>query len=168
MQKTTILKAIIGLFFSLVIFSCGDNQKTNETSSNSGSSMAQTEKAALAVSTAKDYIGTPYKSAGVDKEGVDASALTMLSWKAAGVKLARIAQEQSRQGQQVVMDQVSSGDLVFFAQNKGGKQVSLCGIVTKKTAQGFNFIYTSSKDGVKETAFSPYWKDRLVVIKRVG
>ncbi|OHX66444.1 C40 family peptidase [Flammeovirga pacifica] len=141
-------------------------KKGSTTTSSADNS--QHSKAKEAVKMARSLIGTPYKSAGNSKKGLDASALTMLSWEAAGVKLPRISQEQARQGTPTAAKDAQPGDLVFFSSTKGGTQVSNCGIITKKTAQGFNFIYTSSKDGVKETALSPYWKDRLVVIKRVG
>ncbi|WP_052444593.1 C40 family peptidase [Flammeovirga sp. OC4] len=159
------LKIIISLCLSLFILSCGTSSQEGEANTDVKS---QTEKAELAVVTARDFIGTPYKSGGNSKEGIDASGLTMMSWQASGVKLARISREQARQGAKVAADQPQAGDLVFFSQRKGSNQVSNCGIISKITKQGFNFIYTSSKDGVKEVAYSPYWKDRLVDIRRLG
>ncbi|KXX69501.1 C40 family peptidase [Flammeovirga sp. SJP92] len=163
------IKIIISICLSLFIISCGTSSQQNEEGSvSTESGKSQTEKAELAVVTARDFIGTPYKSGGNSKEGIDASGLTMVSWKASGVKLARISTEQARQGAKVTADKTQAGDLVFFSQRKGSHQVSNCGIISKVTKQGFNFIYTSSKDGVKEVAYSPYWKDRLVDIRRLG
>ncbi|ANQ49640.1 C40 family peptidase [Flammeovirga yaeyamensis] len=185
MKTTTTIILLLGLTSFISCDSSNESQSNNEeqeatitikkeevkkssTTTTSTSEKTQNDKAETAVEMARSLVGTPYKSAGTSKNGIDASALTMLSWEAAGVKLARISQEQARQGKKVATEDAQPGDLVFFSTQKGSSRVSNCGIITKKTAQGFNFIYTSSKDGVKETAFSPYWKDRLVVIKRVG
>ncbi|NME71860.1 C40 family peptidase [Flammeovirga aprica] len=162
------IKIIISICLSLFMMSCGGGTSSEEGRSSNDDGKSQTEKAELAVVTARDFIGTPYKSGGNSKDGIDASGLTMMSWEASGVKLARISREQARQGVHVNKEEAQSGDLIFFSQRKGSDQVSNCGIVSKVTKQGFNFIYTSPKDGVKEVAYSPYWKDRLVDIRRLG
>lgn len=167
MYKNQLTTLLYTLCLSFLFFSCGSEE--GGSSDNAGGILkTQEEKAALAVKTARSYIGTPYKSGSTSKEGMDASGLTQKSWEASGVKLARISREQARQGTKVFQDKVQTGDLVFFSSQKGSNQVSNCGIISKVTNQGFNFIYTSSKDGVKETAYSPYWKDRLVDIRRLG
>lgn len=71
--------------------------------------------AAMAISTARNYIGLPYVWAGESGAGMDCSGLTMLAYRAAGVELTHSSRVQYGEGTQVPVDQAQPGDLLFWS-----------------------------------------------------
>lgn len=65
---------------------------------------------------AKQWIGTPYKYGGEDKNGVDCSGLVLKVYKSAlDIKLPRNSAEQSSYCSPLGKDKLMPGDLLFFA-----------------------------------------------------
>ncbi len=82
------------------------------------------------VKTAKRFIGVPYRWGGSSPgEGFDCSGLTMVVYQLNGLNLPRSSREQYRVGTPVKRNDLSLGDLVFFA-TSGGRRVSHVGIYT--------------------------------------
>lgn len=80
------------------------------------------------VSTAKQFIGIPYRWGGDSaEEGFDCSGLTMTVYRLNGLELPRKASLQYLVGQPVSRRSLKRGDLVFFATN-GGNHISHVGI----------------------------------------
>ncbi len=71
-------------------------------------------KAAVAVQTAMDQIGKPYRWGGNGPSSFDCSGLTRYGWLAAGVSLPHSSAAQKRVLPAVPMDQLKPGDLVFY------------------------------------------------------
>jgi cell wall-associated NlpC family hydrolase len=70
-----------------------------------------------AVEWAMAQLGKPYQWGGTGPDSFDCSGLTMMSWRAAGVTIPRIADEQYSAGPNVSMTNLVDGDLVFWADN---------------------------------------------------
>lgn len=119
------------------------------------------------VQTAKTYLGTPYRYGGTSKKGIDCSGLTCQVYKeAAGLNLPRTADTQAEMGQPVPLSQARAGDLVFFREPKARK-ITHVGILISDGKEG-RFIHASTSKGVREDSLQdPYWKSRLVAIRRV-
>jgi hypothetical protein len=82
------------------------------------------------VSTAKSFIGVPYRWGGASPEhGFDCSGLSMAVYHLNGLNLPRSSNEQWQAGSPVNRSQLSKGDLVFFATSGGGR-ISHVGIYT--------------------------------------
>ncbi len=82
------------------------------------------------VSTAKSFIGVPYRWGGASPEhGFDCSGLSMAVYHLNGLNLPRSSNAQWQAGSPVNRSQLSKGDLVFFATSGGGK-ISHVGIYT--------------------------------------
>ncbi len=82
------------------------------------------------VSTAKSFIGVPYRWGGASPEhGFDCSGLSMAVYHLNGLNLPRSSNAQWQVGSPVNRSQLSKGDLVFFA-TSGGRKVSHVGIYT--------------------------------------
>ncbi len=80
------------------------------------------------VGTAKRFIGVPYRWGGSSpRQGFDCSGLTMVVYQLNGLNLPRSSRQQYRAGTPVRQNELSRGDLVFFA-TSGGRRVSHVGI----------------------------------------
>lgn len=104
---------------------------------------------------AKRYLGTPYKSAGTSRLGMDCSGLVVTSFAALGKTFPRRASEQGEAGQKIDRSKARIGDLVLFADPKVGKGITHVGIVTELLSGGdIKFIHSSSSLGVSENKLS--------------
>lgn len=80
------------------------------------------------VSTARRFLGVPYRWGGEDRHnGFDCSGLTMVSYRLNGLKLPRNSRAQFKAGRVISKKYLRQGDLVFFA-TKGGTRVTHVGM----------------------------------------
>jgi cell wall-associated NlpC family hydrolase len=119
---------------------------------------------AIAVEAMK-YRGTPYYFGGSSpSEGFDCSGLIQYSSKRAlNLNLPRTSAQQSQFGQEIDLDELAAGDVVFF--NTSSQPNSHSGIYI-----GDNyFVHAPSSGGVVrvDSLSNPYWQPRIYVIRRV-
>ena len=126
-------------------------------------------KADKVISTARTFIGTPYKYGGMTRSGMDCSGLLINSFTAVKVNLPRSSEAQSKVGTQVKMSELQPGDLVFFATGNKKNEITHVGLITDvKAKDNIKFIHASSKLGVVETnLFAEYYQKRFRVARRV-
>ncbi len=116
--------------------------------------------------TAKMYLGTPYRSGGTSKSGMDCSGLVMTSFKEHGIDLPRVSRDQANVGKNISIKKVSKGDLLFF--NTSGSGISHVGIVDRVEGSEVFFVHASSSQGVTISSLeNSYWKPRFVKAVRV-
>ncbi|WP_353717704.1 NlpC/P60 family protein [Dyadobacter sp. 676] len=122
------------------------------------------------VQIARTYTGTPYRSGGNDKSGIDCSGLICQVYSEIGVKVPRISWQQSEFGQEVAkVEDIQPGDWLFFVPEAGKEgYVSHAGIVTDVRGRDeIIFIHASTSRGVREdNLFSTYFKGRFVKAMR--
>ena len=122
------------------------------------------------VQVARTYAGTPYRSGGNDKNGIDCSGLICSVYSEIGVKVPRISWQQSEFGQEVSsIKDIKPGDWLFFVPEAGKEgYVSHAGIVTDvRNQEEIMFIHASTSRGVREdNLFSNYFKGRFVKAMR--
>ncbi|WP_078378868.1 cell wall-binding repeat-containing protein [Sutcliffiella halmapala] len=112
------------------------------------------------ISTAKNYIGTPYVWGGTTPNGFDCSGYTQFVFKQYGIHLPRQTSDQWSAGKSISAPQV--GDLVFFETYQAGP--SHVGIYIGNN----EFIHAGSTRGVEITSMSnSYWSPRYLGAKRV-
>ncbi len=80
----------------------------------SGTIVASSSAAQIAIDTAMAQQGAPYVWAADGPSSFDCSGLTQFAYAAAGISLPHSSRMQSQMGQQVSRDQLQPGDLVFF------------------------------------------------------
>ena len=141
-------------------------EKADDASEKKGKSSDKAEKV---ISTARTFIGTPYKYGGMTRSGMDCSGLLINSFTVVKVNLPRSSEAQSKVGTQVKMNELKPGDLVFFATGNKKNEITHVGLVTDvKAKDNIKFIHASSKLGVVETnLFAEYYQKRFRVARRV-
>lgn len=127
------------------------------------------QKVDKVITTARTFIGTPYKYGGTTRSGMDCSGLLINSFEAVDVSLPRSSEAQSKVGKEIKMSELEPGDLVFFATGKKRKVVTHVGLVTDvKGKDNVKFIHSSSQLGVVETnLYAEYYQKRFRGARRV-
>ncbi|TAE32638.1 MAG: NlpC/P60 family protein [Cytophagales bacterium] len=118
------------------------------------------------VREARTYTGTPYRSGGNTRTGIDCSGLIANVFSSVGLKMPRVSWQQSEVGYEVEVNAIRPGDLLFFVPDKGKSgYVSHAAIVTevRNYDSDIRFIHASSSRGVREdNLYSTYFKGRFV------
>ncbi|WP_428662763.1 C40 family peptidase [Runella sp.] len=176
-----------GLCFSLFLSSCAVFRTTESPSRNTNSrpaAKAPASKRPLAVKpkgaytnyvrdivrTARTFTGTPYRSGGNDRRGIDCSGLLASVYTEVGLKIPRISWQQAEFGTEIEeVHNIKEGDWIFYVPEAGkAGYVSHVGIVTEvKGKNEILFIHASSSKGVREdNLYSKYFKNRFVKAMR--
>ena len=121
------------------------------------------------ISTARSFLGTPYKYGGTSRSGMDCSGLLINSFRVVEVSLPRSSEAQSKVGKEIEMSDLEPGDLIFFATGKKKREITHVGLVTERNGKdNIKFIHSSSKLGVVETnLFTEYYQKRFRGARRV-
>jgi probable lipoprotein NlpC len=118
------------------------------------------------IKAARAYTGTPYRSGGNDRSGIDCSGLVCSAYAQVGLRVPRISWQQAEFGTEVEeVKDIRPGDWIFYVPEAGkAGYVSHVGIVTAvKSKTEIMFIHASSSKGVREdNLFSKYYKNRFV------
>ena len=116
------------------------------------------------VEVAKSYIGTPYKSGGITRQGLDCSGLVLTIYRKFNIQLPRTSFNQSKFGQPIPRSSLQPADLVFFKTSRY-ETASHVGIYI---GQG-RFIHAStrSRQVQVDKLDDDYFESRFVAARRV-
>jgi peptidoglycan DL-endopeptidase CwlO len=116
------------------------------------------------VGTALALRGIPYRNGGTDPQGFDCSGFTQYVFAQHGMALPRDVREQYRVGKSVKPEELSPGDIVFFATTDPGPSHVAIAI------GGDEFVHAPSSTGVVrvEHLSSSYWSPRYLGARRLG
>lgn len=148
-----------GVAVMLILSSCAASKKAS----------VREGKVDRVISSARTYIGTPYRYGGTTRSGMDCSGLLLNSFRTVEITLPRTSQDQSRIGTEVRMKDLQPGDLVFFATGNKRRKITHVGLVTEvKGKDDVRFIHASSSLGVVETnIYADYYQKRFRGARRV-
>lgn len=110
----------------------------------------------------RDWQGVPYRLGGVDKRGVDCSAFTQLAFRQQlAIDIPRTTQTQAQVGQQVGIQQLLPGDLLFYRSPTKLRHVGIY------IGNG-EFMHASTSRGVMISLMSnPYWRQYFWQARRL-
>ena len=111
-----------------------------------------------------EYLNTPYRYGGNSKNGIDCSAFVQtVMYQSLGISIPRTSYEQSNVGEDVSLEDLKFGDLVFF-NTRGRGRVSHVGIYL---SDGY-FVHSGSRTGVAIASLnSDYYSRTFLKAKRV-
>ena len=178
LELLTYVKKRVGIYcvmlFILFLMSCAATSKINKPVPPKPVSGISTSKVEARVeskqqkvnTTAKSFLGSPYKYGGTTENGFDCSGLVYCSFQSVGLSLPRSSRSQANAGVEVDRKNIKSGDIIFFAQPGG--EISHSGIVEKVFKDNILFIHSSSSKGVIISSINEaYWKKRFVKAVRI-
>ena len=105
--------------------------------------------------------GFRYKWGGTAIEtGIDCSAFTRFVLNYFDYKTSRTAHEQFNEGNQIEIEKVRQGDLVFFGSSK---QITHVAVVIKNDTSGLWVVHSTCSEGIhkENISESAYWKPKL-------
>jgi len=111
-----------------------------------------------------EYLNTPYRYGGNSKNGIDCSAFVQtVMYQALEISIPRTSYAQSNVGEDVSLEDLKFGDLVFF-NTRGRGRVSHVGIYL---SDGY-FVHSGSRTGVAIASLnSDYYSRTFLKAKRV-
>ncbi|AZM94423.1 MULTISPECIES: C40 family peptidase [Halomonadaceae] len=117
------LSSLLTLFTLLLLAGCASKEIT--TAPGAGDQAGMSMERALILSHAQQAIGTPYRFGGNTPEGLDCSGLVEMTYRAAGIRVPRTADDQFRALPQV--ETPRPGDLLFFGDGAKATHVGIYG-----------------------------------------
>lgn len=115
------------------------------------------------IATAKQYIGTPYRSGGTTAAGFDCSGFTQYVYNKYSITVPRSSSAQASAGSQLSKNELKTGDLVIFS-NTYRKGPSHTGIYIGNG----DFIHSSSSKGITiDNINSGYYNNHFSYGRRV-
>lgn len=126
----------------------------------------ENQKIQIVVEEAKSYLGTPYKYAGNTRNGMDCSGLMSVCFSEIGMKLNRSSDGIALQGEDIDLNEVKVGDLLFFKTSKT-RAISHVGLVVE-VGGDIKFIHSSTSRGVIISSLNePYWTKAYVKAQKI-
>lgn len=120
------------------------------------------------VKAARSYTGVRYQIGGMNRKGIDCSALMLRAFASVGYTLPRVSRMQATIGKKIPLDKLQIGDLVFFG-HVNSTRVTHVGMVTViNSKKDVKFINATCSKGVMESnLFGNYWGARLLHARRI-
>lgn len=119
------------------------------------------------VETAFTYLGTKYRYGGTTPAGMDCSGLVHTAFKTHAISLPRSSYDIATRGEEISLDTVKKGDLLFFVTNGKSQRINHVGLVVE-AGKEVKFIHATTSRGVLISSLSEgYWKYAFVKATRV-
>ncbi|MBJ6366481.1 C40 family peptidase [Snuella sedimenti] len=125
-------------------------------------------KAETIITYAKQFEGVRYKWGGTTKNGMDCSGLVFESFRASNILLPRISRDMAKKGNEVPLNKVKNGDLLFFKTQNRRNTINHVGLVITSNNKNIKFIHATTQRGVIVSSLTEnYWKTSFVEARRI-
>ena len=116
---------------------------------------------------AQNFVGIEYRHGGNSSaKGFDCSGFTSFALGEFGVNVSAGSATQSTQGEEISLDNVLPGDLIFFGRRGRVTHVAL---VVRNTEEGIFCVHSTCSKGimVENISVSKYWKPKIMFARDV-
>lgn len=125
-------------------------------------------KADKIIDYAKQFDGVKYKYGGNTNKGMDCSGLVTIAFKNEDILLPRSSKDMATVGNQIDVEDLQKGDLLFFATKPNKREISHVGLVTEVRPGFVEFIHATTKVGVIISNLAErYWHFAFVQARRI-
>ena len=164
-----IFNIFLSIFIPLVLVACSHTPKQSVSHSNPKHVETQTTESRhltlgqQIADLARLQVGAPYRYGGASPKGFDCSGLVYYTHGKFGISTPRTSYAQFNHARPIKLNQLESGDLVFFKIDK--KSISHVGIYVGKG----QFVHApkSGKEVSKNHLNDDFWKSRIVSAGRL-
>lgn len=140
------------------------SKEAGEPEVNESSNTAPHTVRAQLVDAARKFLGLPYRWGGMsERRGVDCSGLVKMLFAKLHVALPRSSREQIQSGKEVPMDQLETGDLVFFSSR--GQTPTHVGVYVGNNQ--FLHAATKARQVIISDLNQPWYNKRFLSARRV-
>ena len=116
------------------------------------------------VNNAMQFEGVRYRGGGTSRDGMDCSGMVYATFKIFDITLPRSSRDMAKAGQEVKLDEVKKGDLLFFDNNGSRRGINHVGLVTDITPEGeVNFLHSATHGGVIVSSMNEAYYERTFV-----
>lgn len=122
------------------------------------------------VNFANSFLGSPYRRGGKGPKSFDCSGFTSYVFRQFNTGLAASSRTQFLQGQDIDLNEIRPGDLLFFSGRRAGKTVGHVGIAVSVDNNGnVSFIHAAHNGGVRidKVQDGGYYSHRYLGARRV-
>ena len=111
------------------------------------------------VAMALSFEGYPYRFGGTTERGMDCSGVIYTAYVSEKILLPRVSREMAAKGQEVSLEHVKKGDLLFFKTPWNKHHINHVGLVVDVKDNEVFFIHSTTSKGVIISKMSEdFWK----------
>ncbi len=119
------------------------------------------------INNAMNFIGVKYRGGGTTSSGMDCSGMVTAVLDIFDIKMPRSSREMAQVGEKIPLDQVQTGDLIFF-KTRGKNVINHVGMVVEIIGDEIKFIHSSTNKGVIiSSTKEPYYKRSFAQVNRI-
>jgi cell wall-associated NlpC family hydrolase len=120
------------------------------------------------VNNAMQFEGVRYRGGGTTREGMDCSGMVYATFKIFDITLPRSSRDMAKTGEEVNLNEVKKGDLLFFDNNGSRNGINHVGLVTEITPEGeVKFLHAASNGVIVSSMKESYYVRTFVQANRV-
>lgn len=161
-------KKLFSLFFTLTfIFFTASAFGHNDPNAPRAASEPMMQLREFIAGYAQNFVGIDYRhGGGASATGFDCSGFTSFALREFGISVSAASSAQAAQGEEVSLDAVLPGDLIFFGRRGRVTHVAL---VVRRTEEGIFCVHSTSSRGiiVENISTSGYWRPKIMFARDV-